>query len=119
MPCSLSIKLQRLLLINLDLSLIDLSGVTKEHFSLKNPTYVSLFSISDDGYVYGTIGLELMPNGNVTAFLGYDTYDFDMKPLSLTKEGTARNANTLMGLIVHGKGQAFNIIFYGEGKIGK
>ena len=102
-----------------DLSLIDLSGVTKEHFASQNQIYINLFSISEDGYVYGTIGLELLKNGNVVAFKGYDTYDFDIKSPFFSRKHFVRNIFTAIGMVPHGKGNAFNIIFYGEGTIGK
>ncbi len=100
-----------------DLSKIDLSFIRASDFqSDRKITYFQTLFSSNDGRVYGNIGLSLV-NGRAVG--NYDRYDFDIKrytnkttqiPLSLI----IRNAATQIGNWFAGNGTPYNIYFYGS-----
>ncbi len=117
--------------LNIDLSSIDLGGVSKEDF-YKNGNLLTLKSVSlagknysslNDGLVYGHITLSLVGSGNrVFATYGYDKYDWNVG-MGLDDWDTwgeaLRNVETIGGHILHGLGKPFKINLLGEGKIGE
>ena len=109
-----------------DLSLLDLSSVSVSDFN--NPDfykwgkpgrYINFQSnkyrtVTEQGLVYGNIGLIYFGGRNVMALP--DKYDFD---LHLTKGSFKRDLLTMLGLYYHGWGTSYWIHFYNWGKIGR
>lgn len=101
-----------------DIKKIDLSRIRSlgDKYVGQVKTFNLLISSNslDDGLVYGNITLKRYPNNSVRAYA--DKYDFDMKswknPLNWS-----RNGETIIGELVAGKGQPFEINIYGSQKL--
>jgi len=91
------------------LAKIDLSAISQSDFSKvgQRKYFQTLFN-SDDGRVYGNIGLTLQSGGRVKG--AYDDYDFDIKPYTKQTKITPaeliiRNAATGIGKTLAGTGR--------------
>ena len=99
-----------------DLRKIDLSSIGPfNKDAINSIQYVNLQSHSsslNDGLVYGTIGLKILPDNYVTS--SYDKYDFDMH-FSLEPKVIIRNIATILGAVYAGIfGKPYYIKFYGS-----
>ena len=106
-----------------DLAKIDLSAISQSNFSKvgERKYFQTLFN-SDDGRVYGNIGLTLQAGGRVKG--AYDDYDFDIKRYTNQTKMTPaeliiRNAATGIGHMRAGDGQGYRIHFNGTAPIKK
>ena len=98
-----------------DIDKIDLSGIVSlgERFVYQTKSFNLLVHSAslDDGLVYGHITLKRYPNHKVRAYS--DRYDFEMhswkNPLNYL-----RNIETMIGKMVSGNGNSYEINIYGE-----
>lgn len=120
--------------VRVPLSSLDLTMVTDADFP-KGVGSSAVIQLSgragtnlSDQLVYGNVTLKLVAPGVVEAALGYDRYNFDIKPW--TTETFGRNAATLYGGVVNQQwgairnltaqpGKSFFIQLDGQAKIGQ